>query len=77
MHQNDTHSDYCLIDHHSDSAKEIRKATMGPMWKEPAWLLRYVYLAVDRKMHFNGLRGRGWRALGVVRSTKNPNICNI
>jgi hypothetical protein len=28
-------------------------------------------------MHFTGVRGSVWRALGVNRSSKNPNICNI
>tara|TARA_Y100000310_G_scaffold306503_1_gene347702 strand:+ start:3140 stop:3265 length:126 start_codon:yes stop_codon:yes gene_type:complete len=34
-------------------------------------------LFVDRKMHFTGVRGAAWRILGVDRSLKNPNICNI
>ena len=42
------------------------------------WLfLRALLLFLDRKMHFTGLRGGLWRTLGVDRSQKNPNICNI
>ena len=36
-----------------------------------------AYYLLDRKMHFTGMRGGLWRMLGVDRSAKNPNICNI
>jgi hypothetical protein len=39
-------------------------------------LLLRLLASPDRTMHFTGLRGGLWRALGVGRSVKNPNLCN-
>ena len=63
-------SDYCIINHF--------EAVDGFGVKFSPWLfLRAPLLLLDRKMHFTGLRGGLWRTLGVDRSQKNPNICNI
>ena len=64
-------SDYCLVDH--------LKSDDGPSPRiTPVWVLRMpFFLLLDRKMHFTGLRGAIWRILGVGRSVKNPNLCNI
>ena len=63
-------SDHCLIDHFTQVEGMHDKITARKIVALP-WLL------VDRKMHFTGLRGGIWRALGVDRSHKNPNICNV
>ena len=65
-------SDYCIIDHwntrHHEAGERIT----------PLQIVRIiVYMVVDRKMHFTGLRGGLWKLLGIDRSTKNPNICNM
>ena len=45
------------------------------------WKLRFPFAAplilLDSKMHFTGGRGMLWRLLGVRRSSKNPNVCNV
>jgi len=61
-------SDHCIVDHLADEMKgprTIQQRLLSPM------------LAVDRVMHFTGVRGRLWSLLGVRRSNKNPNVCNI
>ena len=67
-------SDYCLIDHFEKVPTDNTPKTkffLGMVLAVP------FYVLFDRKMHFTGLRGRIWRMLGVDRSSKNPNICNI
>ena len=64
-------SEYCIIDHFKDRAVPGIRVKW---WRMFVWLAYYV---VDRRMHFTGLRGGLWRMLGVDRSAKNPNICNI
>jgi len=66
-------SDHCLVDHlvhppHPDAPRT-------KFW--PGMLLAVPFYLIDRKMHFTGLRGGIWRLLGVDRSFKNPNICNV
>ncbi len=69
MHDHDHISDYCIIDHFDRTV---------PNPKFNWWhSLHIAYYLLDRKMHFTGMRGRLWRMMGVDRSTKNPNICNI
>ena len=63
-------SDCCIINHND----EFVVANRPPM--TPIWLLRIPLLFLDKRMHFNGLRGAAWRILGIGRSPKNPNICN-
>ena len=69
-------SDHCVIDHFDRTVDD-------PPWRSPppGWLLRLPFLLpllfVDRKMHFTGFRGGIWRLLGVDRSYKNPNMCNV
>ena len=63
-------SNYCLINHFEKVEVLHEKITLRK-------LLLLPLLLFDRKMHFTGLRGGLWRALGVDRSHKNPNICNI
>ena len=70
-HRHDGLSEYCIIDHFKDHS------VPGPpvqWWRMALWVAYYL---LDRKMHFTGLRGGLWRVLGVDRSAKNPNICNI
>ncbi len=65
-------SDRCIVDH----VDWIRKG--GPKPKmSPQSMLWLILLCLDRKMHFTGVRGAIWRLLGVDRSLKNPNLCNI
>lgn len=63
-------SDHCLTDH-------LRpKAIPPPMVTAKILLATPMYL-VDRKTHFTGLRGAGWRIFGVTRSRLNPNVCTV
>ena len=70
-HEHDHLSDYCIIDHFKD--RDVPGVEVK-WWRMPLLLAYYV---LDRRMHFTGLRGGLWRMLGVERSPKNPNICNI
>ena len=63
-------SDFCIIDHFDHTVPN----PPGGWWR---LLFLVPYYLLDRRMHFTGLRGGLWRALGVDRSAKNPNICNI
>ena len=65
-------SNHCVISHF----EVIRLGGPKPPFT-PSTLLRLSLLSLDRKMHFTGLRGGIWRLLGVGRSLKNPNLCNI
>ena len=67
-------SDHCIVDHLEKVGDPEYDRLPG---LTPKWLLRYLLLALDRKMHFTGLRGGVWRLFGVDRSAKNPNICNM
>jgi uncharacterized membrane protein YecN with MAPEG domain len=61
-------SDHCIVDHTAEELSgqlTLRERLLGPMFM------------VDRLMHFTGVRGRLWSLLGVRRSNKNPNVCNI
>ena len=65
-------SDYCVIDHWDTRHAEPQEPFT------PLNLVRMAfYMGVDRKMHFTGLRGGLWKLLGIDRSTKNPNLCNM
>ena len=65
-------SDTCIVDH----VEWLREG--GPAPKvSPQSVLWRALLLVDRKMHFTGVRGAVWRFLGVDRSLKNPNLCNV
>ncbi len=77
MATDNTISDHCLLDHVAVREIEDMRPFTGPSWTTPVWFLRMALLVLDRKMHFRGFRGGTWRALGVVRSDRNPNICNI
>ena len=70
MHVHDHLSDYCIIDHFDQTVPNPKLS----WWR---WLPLVAYYLLDRKMHFAGMRGGLWRMLGVDRSAKNPNICNI
>ena len=65
-------SDHCLIDH---------PEALGTGLVETPFtaknLMRRAMLLVDPKAHFVGLRGGIWRMLGLDRSEKNPNLCNV
>ena len=61
-------SDHCLSDHSAAPEKPPRT---------PLWTARGALLSIDRRMHFTGLRGAAWRSLGVTRSPRNPNVCNL
>ena len=63
-------SDYCLVDH--IATKKDYPLPPGMIWK-----MRQALLHVDRKMHFTGFFGGMWKTLGVERSAKNPNVCNV
>ncbi len=70
-HRHDGLSEYCIIDHFKD------RSVPGIPLKWWRMLPLLAYYVLDRKMHFTGMRGGLWRVLGVNRSAKNPNICNI
>jgi len=36
-----------------------------------------IMLCIDHNTHFISLRGGIWHVLGVDRSEKNPNLCNV
>lgn len=76
MAQENHLSDHCVIDHLDEEVQQI-ETDLGPILLRPFWLFRFALLYVDRKMHFTGFRGGVWRILGVDRSSRNPNICNI
>lgn len=63
-------SDHCLIDQPTHLLAFEYK---GPV---VARVLRLLYRA-DPRMHFTGPFGLAWRAFGVTRSTKNPNMCTL
>ncbi len=69
-------SDHCVIDHRDEEVRQI-ETDLGPILLRPVWLFRFVLYYIDSKMHFTGFRGGVWRFLGVDRSSRNPNICNI
>ena len=64
-------SDHCLVDH------SVRRPEDPEFPSTPVWTLRRLFMNLDRLMHFTGIRGALWRALGVDRSPKNPNVCNV
>ena len=64
-------SDHCLINHFEKVEGKPRESF------HPKMLVGLPLLFLDRKMHFNGLRGGIWRAIGVNRSPSNPNICTL
>ncbi len=70
MHDRHELSDHCLIDH-TEAIREIKPSLT------PVIAIAKALLIADRKMHFTGLRGGLWRLLGIDRSLKNPNICNV
>lgn len=61
-------SDHCIVDHWEwlRSGGEVKVSPLVLLW-----------ISLDRKMHFTGIRGAIWRLLGVDRAVKNPNICNV
>ena len=65
--------DHCIGDHLDSPAPKP-----PGFLRRPVWLFRVpMLLLLDRKLHFTGLRGGIWRLLGVDRSPKNPNLCNM
>ena len=67
-------SDHCLVDH----LEKVDEGPDAPRVKfRSSFLLAIPFYLIDRKMHFTGLRGGIWRLLGIDRSDKNPNICNV
>ena len=65
-------SAHCIIDHREalgTGFEEFRFTAQTVFWR--------IMLYLDRKAHFIGLRGGIWRLLGVDRSEKNPNLCNV
>ena len=65
-------SDHCLVDH---------REALGSGYGDDPFTVQSVLwrlmLYIDRKAHFVGLRGGIWRLLGVDRSEKTPNVCNV
>ena len=64
--------EHCIVNHQEWLRSGGQKPPVTP--QSVLWL---TLLQLDRKMHFTGLRGTIWRALGVGRSLKNPNLCNV
>ncbi len=73
MQQSVKLSDHCIVDHFLASQVEGEP----PPLPRGKLLLVESLLRLDRKMHFTGMWGSMWRALGVTRSPKNPNMCNF
>jgi adenylate cyclase len=73
MQQSYKLSDHCIVDHFAPIEGG------GPPKDTPRLKVALVesMLRLDRKMHFTGMWGSMWRALGVRRSPKNPNMCNF
>lgn len=66
-------SNYCIIDHQDDELNSMSG-------KEPLSVSKMVKMplyAIDPRTHFTGLRGGMWRMIGVGRSFKNPNVCDM
>lgn len=72
QHPHLTLSDHCVVDHTQKLPDAEEQIPFGP--KLPFLLGMF---AIDRVMHFTGVRGALWRVLGVDRSPKNPNVCNV
>ena len=72
MHDHHELSEHCLVDH----VDYRRQGGEGPKLTPVSLMWRGLLMA-DNKMHFTGIRGGLWRLLGVNRSLKNPNLCNI
>lgn len=73
MTSRDKLSDYCIVDHATEEASEMGQGeplTVSKLVKKPLY-------AIDPRTHFTGLRGGLWRLIGVGRSFKNPNVCNM
>ena len=71
MHDHEL-SDTCIIDHlewQREGAPVPKISPQSILWR--------ALLTLDRKTHFTGVRGAIWRVLGVNRSLKNPNLCNV
>jgi len=65
-------SDHCLVDHRNalgTGMVEYPFSAQTVLWR--------AMLRLGRKAHFVGLRGSAWRVLGVNRSEKNPNLCDV
>ena len=67
-------SDHCIIDHFE---KVEGQSSLPPRNMLLRFPLLLGFMLIDRLQHFTGVRGALWRFLGVSRSAKNPNICNI
>ncbi len=67
-------SDHCLMDHMDDGPDDGPKIPLRWLVRLP---LAAPLLLLDKKMHFTGARGLLWRTIGVRRSSKNPNVCNV
>ena len=76
MHEDIKLSDHCLVDHFERTPKTPGVDVPRSKFR-PSMLLAVPFYLIDRKMHFTGLRGGIWRLLGIDRSPKNPNICNV
>ena len=65
-------SKHCLVDHREGLGTGLVKypfTLQTVLWR--------ILLFLDRKAHFIGVRGGAWRLLGVNRSEKNPNLCDV
>jgi hypothetical protein len=65
-------SDYCVADH-----SEAYRTRIIEHKRTPLEILRRLMLLADQKSHFVGIRGKVWQLLGIHRSDRNPNLCNI
>ncbi len=65
-------SDHCLVDHREALGSGYADYPLTA--QTVLWRLMQL---VDRKTHFVGLRGKVWRLLGLGRSEKNPNLCDV
>ncbi len=65
-------SAHCMVDHRDALGTGIATYPFNAQT-----ILWRIMLFIDRKAHFIGMRGGIWRILGVDRSEKNPNLCNV
>ena len=67
-------SDHCIINHFEKVEGQSSLPPRNLLLRAPFLI---GFMLFDRLQHFTGVRGALWRFLGVNRSAKNPNICNI
>jgi hypothetical protein len=74
MYSYGRYSNHCLAGDHKKARPGVPEQR-PPL--TPKWMARIGLLMVDPTIHLAGPRAAAWRILGVTRSPKNPNVCNL